>query len=602
MKRLILPFLAFFFLAAASCLLSGCGKLTPFLLNSSMDIHTDESGTRVITAVFDKDTLEDIFGNKNTSFQSFIAASCPDEMIWDYVETGSSYEMRFEIPFQSLEEYRLAVGTLSGLTDSVSVTRPQVGVKTGFTLSETSDTASLFNWMKTAMVSRSRMSAAKIDSLFTDGENILYYADRLYPQSGGGLYAYVENLLDAEFIDILTDISLDGSWKRTVLIRFPETMLDNAPNVKSYLTEMLPEGITEEWENGTSWVLHFPEGDRKQIGSLMNGVFQSQEERSLSEDVLARNSLTFVHNYKEPLNLAFFAPSAGETLVRYYINELPGAQVSVANSQGQTIDAISLNHDYAGYTCLFSEPVSSGTLEFTAVYPCQPLEIHADTEIISEQDIRRTITLLIGNELPEVHRNLMIDTMKRKAEGFGTVQEFHENGLYSIRYILSGNTAHVNAGFQSFFSGSASLEHTNGSGISFSKTLSGSVSDYLDFAGFLQNPEQTLITATLTLPGSETYPSGGHSISALFTSGVCRLSDAIRTGNPLRFWLIALCSLIGLLILWLLINGPLSPYLLPGSGKPGRVSRKSPSGKSSGRSAPGRQGQNRNVRGRRAGS
>ena len=561
MKKWIRFFPAILVVFAALFLFSGCGRPTPFTINSVMNIHTNESGNRIITVSFAKSTLEDIFGNKNTSFQSFVTASCPDFVSWDYTETGNSYEMTFRIDFSSLDDYCQKVSVLTGLTDSVSILRPQVGVKTGFTLTETSDSAALFNWLKESMKNRSKMSGSKLDSLFVNGSNELYYAERAYEQAEKGLYAYVENLLDAEFIDILTEVTLEGTWNRLILIRFPSAMSDNAPNVKNYLTSLLPEGVTEQWENGTSWLLTFPASDIDILGERMNSLFQSQEKKSLSESVTARNALTFVHNFKEPLNLGFFAPSTGHTVVRYYLKDLSGAALSVVNSEGQTQDAVSLNNDYAGYTCLFQEQFSQGTLEYSAVYRYQPLEILAETEILGTEDVRREFTLLFGNTLPAVHRGLMLQAMLKRTDGFGELEEIEENGLYSMKFFLSGTNARVSSGFHSLFGGSADLEYTQENRLSVKPSLSGTVSDTMDFSDFLYAPEETLITAGITLSDNESLPDGSHFSHALFTGGISRLSFETTRSNPFRFWFIFFCVILVLFALYLTVSGPVRKYV-----------------------------------------
>lgn len=584
-------------------MLSGCSKTSPIVFSSILSINTDESGSRTITASADKATIKSILGGKNNSFQSFIDAYCPDSITWDYVETGNSYELTFVISFQSLDEYQEKTGSLTGNPAGVTISRPQIGVKTGFTLTESTDITDLFSWLFSALSERSGQSKAKLENKLINGSNLLIYAGREYPQQGSGLYAYIETLHDAECIDILTEITLDNSWTRSVHIRFPGKMLDNASNVKPYLSSLLPEGITESWTSDTIWSLSFENGDIKKTGVLMDGLFQSQTNEVLAESIYADNSMRFTHRYQEPLNLAFFVPNTGKTLVRYFVKTPANAVLLISDGNGGLTPASSLSNDYAGYTCLFSQSMSGGTLDFTASYQYQPLEIVVDTQVHSVQDIRRTTTLEMGTVLPEVHRALMMETLKRDANGHGNITEETTDGLYRIRYSQSGTTQHINEGFSAVFDGSAGFSYERPKLKPFNATLKASYSELVDFSSFLANVSDTLITYCLSFPDQETLTDGNESLISLTTTGLYQLSGETVRPNKLRPWLFALFAVIGLFVLWIILTGPVRKELIRRQrNKRRQVSRKYPANKKKTSSRQTSKGRSGNTSGKRTAS
>lgn len=482
-------------------------------------------------------------------------------MEWDCVETKNTYELTFTISFSSLDEYQSKVSDLTGVPDCVTVTRPQVGVKTGFTLTENTDIVDLFSWLSDALSDRTGISSGRLDNLLQNGSNAFIYAGREYAQTGTGLYAYVETLLDAEQIDILTDLSLDNTWARTVRIRFPSEMLDNASNVKPYLTSLLPEGVTEAWENSTTWTLTFPASDITTLGQLMASLFQSQENSILTETVTADTAMHFTHYYKEPLNLAFFVPDTGETTVRYFIKNTVDAELSIPNGSGYTSDFPTVGDNYDGYLCLYSQKMSSGTLEFAAAYQYQPLEILADTEICSAQDIRQTITLEMGNTPPDCHRRLMFETLQQNAGASGDFEEEAENGLYRIRYIISGTSKNVLDGFTAVFGSSASLSYEREFSLTLAHNLAASYSSSMDFSSFLASPNQTLITVRLRFPSGDRLADDSRELTALSTNGSCQMAGTTHRTNYLRPVIIALAVFTSLLLLYLFLTGPAASYL-----------------------------------------
>ena len=268
-------FLFLLFILIIILVAGGCSTVRPIRLSSVLDIRTDESGERRITMTAEKETLGKLFGRADVSFQSFIEANCPTVFSWSYTESSSAYVIDFVLPFTGLDDYQEKMSLITGLSDATAISRPQIGVKTGFSLAENVDLVELFSWFKVALSQRTGLSDKKLSRYLSSEENLLYYGGRLYPQESGKLACRVENLHDALSIDILTDFSLEGTWKRTVQIEFPPEMLANASNVKSYLTGLLPEGVSEKWKDNTYWRLTFAEGALSEINRQMSGLFQS---------------------------------------------------------------------------------------------------------------------------------------------------------------------------------------------------------------------------------------------------------------------------------------------------------------------------------------
>lgn len=562
MKRFLFVLIIAFCLVPGLCSLSGCSDTPPIEFCSVLDINTDESGTRTITATASKSTLNSLFGNKNTSFQSFITANCPDIMEWSYVETGSSYELTFVIGFQSLEEYQSKISELTGVSGSVAVTRPQVGVKTGFTLTESTDTMSLFSWLTSALAQRTGVSRSKLSSLLLNGSSQLIYAGIDHPQTGPGLYVYVETLLDAEYIDVLTDLSLDNAWNRTIRIHFPSAILDNASNVKPYLTSLLPDGITEAWQDDTTWVLTFPVCSLEELGGLMSGLFQSKEPGLLTEEISARTAQCFIHTYKETLNIAFFVPNTGQTTVRYYVKNAADVRLSTSGKEDEELaDAVSLNGDYPDYTCLYSQNISEGSFHFTAVYQYQPSEIRVDTAILSSQDIRRTITLDFGSQVSAVHRELMLDAFRNTAGNHGYISGSDETGSYCIQYRQAGTVSDINEGFTAVFGGSSSFSYHMEQASLLDRHQKSACSDEADFRSFLTDPAKTVINYQLTFPEGESLSDGSHTLTFLSADGTYQITGSAARTNYLRYCLFALDILVGLFLFYLFLTGPVRSYI-----------------------------------------
>lgn len=266
-------------------MMGGCAKCPPITFSSVLDIQANESGTRTMSVTANKKTLQKLFHNNNFSFQSFITANCPKGLEWNYVDTASAYELTFVLSFDSLDEYQEKIDALTGIEQFSSISRPQVGVKTGFTLSEPDDVMAVFTWFTDALKERTGLSDSKLLAYLSQQENELIYNGRSYKSQNNALVCNAETILDAKRIDILTSLSLD-KWNRTIYIIFPDELRDNASNVKSYLDDIVPDGIEAVWNNDTTWQLTFSAESFKELCIKTSQLFQSSSKSLANRSLL----------------------------------------------------------------------------------------------------------------------------------------------------------------------------------------------------------------------------------------------------------------------------------------------------------------------------
>lgn len=89
------------------------------------------------------------------------------------MDTASAYELTFVLSFDSLDEYQEKIDALTGIEQFSSISRPQVGVKTGFTLSEPDDVMAVFTWFTDALKERTGLSDSKLLAYLSQQENDL---------------------------------------------------------------------------------------------------------------------------------------------------------------------------------------------------------------------------------------------------------------------------------------------------------------------------------------------------------------------------------------------------------------------------------------------
>lgn len=567
MKRFLLSVL-FALLLMCPVSLFGCGKHPPITFSSILEIEADESGTRTMTAAADKKTLQALFHNSSFSFQSFISANCPKELEWSYIETASGYEMTFILCFDSLEHYQEQIAALTGIGDFTSVSRPKVGVKTGFTLSEKDDVMAVFSWFTNALMERTGMNESELAPYLSQQSNELVYNGRNFQSADGKLSCAAETILDAERIDILTELSLE-QWKRRIYIVFPDELQDNASNVKSYLESMVPQGMEASWEDNTTWCLRFSASDFQELCILTSQLFQSSSKSASEESITAEDSLRIVHSYSEPLNLSFFVPDSGKTQARYFFCTDLKAALAVYDEAHTPISFPAGNDDYTGYRCLFDGIVSGSCVyNYDAVFQYQPEQIIADIEVQSIQLLTRTFTISLG-EVPLIHQKLIFDTFSRDADGCGIVKlETDENNRLTLTFTQTGTPRFLTKGFRAVFHGDETLDYRYDSTDLFQPVHTSQFVDSLDFSGFLADPSATRITCRVGLPSGSSIPpdqltgnlgpnESGSDSSYAASAAQAQISVSMTVAQPNTAYYLCLLALLAIVaaILYYIYEG-----------------------------------------------
>lgn len=507
MKKILRVFLPCFCILISLMTLGGCVKHPPITLSSILNIQADESGDRTMTVTANKKTLQTLFHNSNFSFQSFVTANCPKELEWDYVETASSYELTFVLSFDSLEEYQEKITSLTGIEDFCTISRPQVGVKTGFTLSEPDNVMAVFTWFTNALKERTSLNDSALSVYLSQQANELIYNGRSYTSKNGTLVCDAETILDAKRIDILTALSLD-EWNRTIYIIFPDELKDNASNVKSYLEAIVPEGMEAVWNDDTTWKLTFHADSFEELCVLTSQLFQSSSKSLATESIIAENSMRIVHSYAEPFQFSFFVPDSGTARARYFYSTDTKATLAVFDENRNEQSLASTRDGYDGYVCLFDDLVDGGcTYNYDAVFQYQPQQITVTDQVKSIQLLTRTIFLSLG-EVPKLHQQLITNTIRQDAKNFGTVSSKtdDENHL-TILFTQTGTPSYLAKGFESVFGAKETLDYYSQETALFQPKHIYHFTEAFDFSNFLVQPDTTLLTLTVQLPNGTSISS-----------------------------------------------------------------------------------------------
>ncbi len=530
-KKILRVFVSCFFILI-SIGAYGCAKQPPITFSSILTIQADESGDRTMTVTANKKTLQKLFHNSNFSFQSFVTANCPKELEWNYVETASAYELAFVLSFDSLDEYLEKIASLTGIEDFSTISRPQVGVKTGFTLSEPDDVMAVFTWFTDALQERTGLSDTDLSVYLSQQTNELIYNGRSYKSENGTLVCDAETILDAKRIDILTALSLN-EWNRTIYIIFPDELKDNASNVKSYLNAIVPDGMDAVWNDDTTWKLTFHADSFTDLCVQTNQLFQSSSKSLATESIIAENAMRIVQSYTEPFQFSFFVPDSGTARARYFYSTDTNASLAVYDEDRNKQELPSTRDGYDGYVCLFDDLVDGGcTYNYDAVFQYQPQQITVTNQVKSIQLLTRTIALSLG-EVPKLHQQLITDTVWHSASKFGTVSSKTDDESHlTLFFTQTGTPSFLANGFKAVFGGKETLDYCSETTALFQPQHIYRFTENLDFSNFLVQPDTTLITLHVQLPASTAIVSDSLESNLTNESSISGAVYSAKTANP----------------------------------------------------------------------
>lgn len=299
----------------------------------------------------------------------------------------------------------------------------------------------------------------------------------------------------------MTSLSLD-EWERTIYIIFPDELKDNASNVKNYLGAIVPEGMDAIWSTDTTWKLTFHADSFTDLCILTSQLFQSSSKSLAKESIIAENSMRIVHSYAEPFQFSFFVPDSGTARARYFYSTDTMSTLAVYDEDRNEQELPFTRDGYDGYVCLFDDLVDgSCTYNYDAVFQYQPQQITVSTQVKSIQLLTRTIVLSLG-EVPKIHQDLITDTIWQDADGFGTISSKadDENHL-TLFFTQTGTPTYLAKGFEAVFGGKETLDYCSQTTALFQPQHTYRFTENLDFSQFLVQPDTTLITLNVQLPG-----------------------------------------------------------------------------------------------------
>lgn len=414
--------------------LSACGLDVNVEVDSTLDIHEDESGSRTVTAVLNEEDFEELDGGMDT-VESAIEANIPESMTFEGIsedEDGDEggYRGSFTLEFDDVEDYESKVASVLEAGDvdidpEVNLNVAEEGLVTGISVDENFSGEDLMAWMPEALVEEDVIEEDQAGGLLTSGTGEVTFGEETYDTSGGQLR--LDETEDHGFSGIRISTELDDSGTYTTDVTFvaPPDVDDDAEvldQVENYLEGRIPEG--GEYlglGDGYDMVVRF---EAESIEEVESGLQTALDNDDLTLNLEEKESA----EGDEPL---FVSEISGSGFVcdegcspyaseyAQFVMHLPdGWQV-----QGDSDDSyVSSSADSAEFEETVERPIDFGS-------------VTADVDMMLNGNLDLDLEFTVENEVAEEHGDALEDTLNPDVDG-ATLETNEDSGntVYSVNF------------------------------------------------------------------------------------------------------------------------------------------------------------------------
>ena len=528
MKKLIryIPFLFLLLIMMSGFCACGTAKVT---LTTNLEIKEGGSGNRQIKLQMTQSDMKKVLGG--TSFDLFneqITTDCPKGLEYAFSENGNEYTFTFSMIFDSMEEYKKQVESITGEAVKIDIIEPESVFATGFRYEEDFTSRELIGWVNDSLNIRVE-NPVNILSLITEDTCSVSYKDRNYSVDVG--HVLIDNLVETpvERIDILSLYRQNQTTDREVIFTFSqESMAKNGDAIKAYFDGVLPEESAIEWT-----VRQGKQICKVRKNNMTTEVFNEFMKKLFSLEASDKAFISDQPNSSgkifdsmvtrsEYIDLSAFTYANNESVgLGYYVQWEDGMYVDVRKQGSNDSYEFGKSDIYGGYQTVFEKPAIKVNLvtELEAVYVVSNIDV--STELKKNDNAVRKIRLGFL-EIPEEKDQYSIrKRIAARAEGFAEVESSidAENNTFSILITQSGSIASLNEGFAAIFGAIGQLGHETGGDLMAFKH-DGTFSDIVDFTHFIDNESYlSALTYDLKL-------ISGESITKSTISSTCSLSHS----------------------------------------------------------------------------
>jgi hypothetical protein len=439
--------LCFLLLFAAILLLTGCG------IEVSTDLSLDQEfqGSRTITCYLSYADVLRYQKTSSTNIDTIIESNCPDCLEYKKKDTGTGYEFIFTLSFQSLEEYKTALGSILNFNPEIQFTGSESIFCKGLKLSENFTSEDLLRWFEVLLKDEYSISDDQISSLWETGETTVEFLGTTYRSEDSKINISAIEYSDFDGIDIYTTENDDRTFERLIRFRIPTSTLDkHSKELEDFFEARLPKNATAYWvptKKGKNYELTIYADDFRTLSEETATALDCSDPQATSTSSFEDyDFFQYDQERMEKLDFSYFlCTETDEVPVTYYYKPNSISALDTEQIQKKINNSYTGKADKNGFYCLFDSTCTTlnvGVLE-TMTLPVDSYEV--TTTLKDNGQFERTFLFYFTNYLTETERNQMTSFFeKNNTARLQMSVEFKNSGNSTLTIEQSGTKDSLN--------------------------------------------------------------------------------------------------------------------------------------------------------------
>lgn len=468
-------------------LLTGCG------IHVSTDLSVNENfkGNRTITCFVSRSDMLQYFKGDNAKIDTIISNNCPDPLSYTMKETGKGTEFIFELHFQSLDEYKTALGSVLNFSPEITFHGSDSIFSKGLKLTENFSSIDLLRWFEVLLTDEYSISDKQLENLWEIGDTKVKFADQEYKSEKAQIQINSVEYADFGGIDIYTTEKEDRSYERLIRFKIPTSTLDkHALELENFFADRLPENATAYWvptKTGKNYELTIYSDSFRDLSEQTAFALVSKDHQvTVSSTFDDYQFFQYNQERMEQLDFSYFlCTEDGEVPVTYYYKPNSITKADTEKIRKKINNNFTGKTDKNGYYCLFDSTCTSLNVGFLSKMTLPVTSYQITTTLKDKGILEREFVFSFQNYL----RNIEIKRLESFFEKNNTSRLQMSGDFKSetgtLRILQTGNKDSLNYSSRLLFgSEHNSIDYKKGHSI-FTLYPDTSLKEQIDLSRFL---------------------------------------------------------------------------------------------------------------------
>ena len=496
-----------FFCVAGILFLTGCG------VNVSTDLNIDENfrGCRIISCSVSYSDILQYFQGDVSKIDHILESNCPDCLSYEKKETGSGVTFLFRLDFQSLEEYRTALGSLLNFNPEISFYGSNSIFSKGLKISENFSSIDMLRWFEVLLKEEYSISDDQLESLWETGKTSLTFGDHTYICDNDKIEISSIEYSGFDGIDIYTTEKDDRTYERLIRFKIPTETLDkHSKELEDFFASRVPENATAFWvpaKAGKNYELTIYANDFQALSDQTAQALDGKEHEAFATSTFSDyHFLHFNLERTEKLDFSYFlCTENGEVPVTYYYKPNSMTTVSVEMIQQKINNEFTGDADKNGFYCLFDSTCTTLNVGFLGEMTLPVTSYEINTTLKNKGTVDREILFYFQNCLKKEEINQLTSFFQKNNTTHLTmsIELNQKNG--TLKILQTGNKDSLNYSSRLLFGADNNTTNYNCGHSIFALYQDTKLTEQFDLSNFLgESNKKVSGIYHFTLDSSET--------------------------------------------------------------------------------------------------